>query len=318
MNTKFDLNVMLSTPAVLQHTIKQIPCNMLVPYHNHKFSLYTGEQLEDMVQSIKKNGVLCPIVVQSVKNGYEILIGHNRWKASQLAGLTTIPAIIKEGLSESEAEMYVTESNIIQRGFNNLKISEQASVIAQRHNSMFSQGKRNDIIRELKMLENPDSNDLQKDSLTLNPLGSKLDSNKETGAEYGLGKTSVIRLIRINKLIDKLKDLVDNGNIAVRSAVELSFLSESAQMSIAKAIDNGKIDMKKAKKLRDSADENGNVDDDTIIQIISETVDIKSQFKSVKISNDVFKKYFKNNIKSDKVTETLEKALTFYFESLKK
>lgn len=318
MNTKFDLNAMLSTPAVLKNTVKQIPCDMLIPYHNHKFELYTGERLEDMVESIKKNGVICPIIVQPFKNIYEILIGHNRWKASQLAGLATIPAIVKEGLSESEAEMYVTESNILQRGFNNLKISEQASVIAQRHNSMFSQGKRNDIIRELKMLENLNSDGLKNNSLTLNPLGSKLDSNKDAGREYGLGKTSVVRLIRINKLTDKLKELVDSGDIAIRSAVELSFLSESTQNSVAKAMENGKIDMKKAKKLRDSANKNGNINYDLILKIISEKNDNTAKLKSVKISREVFEKYFKNSTDGNNVTETLEKALEFYFENQKK
>ena len=142
MNTpQFDLGTFLSTPTALQNAVKQIPCEMLRPYHNHRFALYTDERLDDMVNSIKENGVLSPIVVQPCENGYEILIGHNRWNATQIAGIPTIPAIVKEGLSEQEAEMYVIESNLIQRGFDNLKISEQASVIALRHSEMFSQGK---------------------------------------------------------------------------------------------------------------------------------------------------------------------------------
>ncbi|MCM1222607.1 MAG: ParB/RepB/Spo0J family partition protein [Lachnospiraceae bacterium] len=152
----FDLNSFLATPTAMQNAIRQIPCEMLRPYHNHRFALYTGERLDDMVASIKANGVLSPIVVQPCENGYEILIGHNRWNASQIAEIPTIPAIIKEGLSEQETEIYVIESNLIQRGFDNLKISEQASVIALRHSEMFSQGKRNDIIHELQMLENPE------------------------------------------------------------------------------------------------------------------------------------------------------------------
>ena len=149
---QFDLGALLGTPEAVKNAVKQIPCDMLHPYHNHRFELYTGERLEDMVESLKENGVLSPIIVQPIDNGYEILIGHNRWNASKIAGLPTVPAIIKEGLSEEDAEMYVIESNLIQRGFDNLKISEQAAVIAQRHNEMFSQGKRNDIIRELKIL----------------------------------------------------------------------------------------------------------------------------------------------------------------------
>ena len=126
MNTpQFDLGTMLSAP---QTAIQQIPCDQLHPYHNHKFELYSGERLEDMVASIKENGVLSPIIVQPIEGGYEILIGHNRWNASKLAGLPTVPAIVKAGLTEDEAEMYVIESNVMQRGFENLRISEQAPV----------------------------------------------------------------------------------------------------------------------------------------------------------------------------------------------
>ena len=164
MNTpQFDLGAMLSAPA--QTAVQQIPCDQLHPYHNHKFEMYTGERLDDMVESIKENGVLSPIIVQPDGEGYEILIGHNRWNASKLAGLPTVPTIIKTGLTEDEAEMFVVESNVMQRGFDNLRISEQAEVIALRHNEMFSQGKRNDILRELAMLENPNA-----DTSTLTPI----------------------------------------------------------------------------------------------------------------------------------------------------
>ena len=163
MNTpQFDLGTMLSAP---QTAIQQIPCDQLHPYHNHKFELYSGERLEDMVASIKENGVLSPIIVQPIEDGYEILIGHNRWNASKLAGLPTVPAIVKTGLTEEEQLLFVVESNIIQRGFDNLRISEQAAAIAIRHKEMFSQGKRNDIIRELALLENPNA-----DVSTLTPI----------------------------------------------------------------------------------------------------------------------------------------------------
>lgn len=306
MNTQFDLGTMLSTPATLQNAVKQIPCEMLHPYHNHRFELYTGERLEDMVESIKENGVLSPIIVQPDKDGYEILIGHNRWNASKIAGLSTVPAIIKEGLTEDEAEMYVIESNLMQRGFDNLKISEQATVIAQRHSEMFSQGKRNDIIQELQMLENPEQS-------TLNPLGSKLDSSKEIASDYGLGKSSVVRLIRIDKLISELKVLIDNGTLAVRSGVELSFLSEETQLEIAELADEYKIDMKKAKLLRESADDKGNVSTADIIRILDGKKSTAEKGKSVKISNDVYSRYFQPTAKPKEIAETVEKALEMYF-----
>lgn len=168
MNTpQFDLGAMLFAPA--QTAVQQITCDQLHPYHNHKFEMYTGERLEDMIESIRENGVLSPIIVQPDGEGYEILIVHNRWNASKLAGLPTVPAIIKTGLTVDEAEMYVIESNVIQRNFDDLRISEQAAVIALRHSKMFSQDKRNDILRELALFENSET-----DISTLTPTGVKV------------------------------------------------------------------------------------------------------------------------------------------------
>lgn len=308
MNTQFNLGAMLSTPTALQNAVKQIPCDMLKPYHNHRFELYTGERLEDMVESIKENGVLSPIIVQPCNSGYEILIGHNRWNASKIAGLPTVPAIVKEGLSEDEAEMYVIESNLMQRGFDNLKISEQAAVIAQRHSEMFSQGKRNDIIRELQMLDGTAN-------LTSRPMGEKLDTDDVLSEQYGLSSRNVSRLLRINKLIDELKNLIDNGTLAVRSGVELSFLSEETQLEISELAEDYKIDMKKAKQLRDSADNDGNVSNADIIRILDGKKTIADKAKSVKISNDIYSRYFEPTAKPKEIAETIEKALEMYFSS---
>ena len=308
--TQFDLGAMLSVPQ--QTAIQQIPCDKLHPYHNHRFELYTGERLEDMVASVKENGVLSPIIVQPIEDGYEILIGHNRWNASKLAGLPTVPAIIKTGLTEEETEMYVIESNIVQRGFENLRISEQAAAVALRHNEMFSQGKRNDILRELALLENPDA-----EMETSTPVGAKLDTSENIGKEYGVSKGSVIRLIRINKLIDRLKTLVDSRELSIRAGVELSFLSEDTQTVVAEFSEDSKIDMKTAKKLRENADNNGKIDRDTVRKIIfGEDTMSTSKPKNVKISSDTYTRYFNENVKAKEVTETIEKALAYYFANV--
>lgn len=313
MNTpQFDLGAMLSTPQ--QTAVQQIPCDQLHPYHDHKFELYTGERLEDMVESIRENGVLSPIIVQPDGDEYEILIGHNRWNASKLAGLPTVPAIVKTGLTEEEQLVYVLESNLIQRGFDNLRISEQAAVVALRHRDMFSQGKRNDIIRELALLENPSA---EPDTSTLNPVGSKLDTSDSIGKEYGLSKGTIVRLIRIDKLIDELKALVDSGELSIRAGVELSFLSEDTQAVIAECAEDCKIDMKTAKKLREAADSEGNIDSDTVQAILyGEDTEPKPKPKSVKISSDTYTKYFSEGAKAKEVTETIEKALAFYFANI--
>lgn len=319
MTAEFNLGAMLSTPSVVtDNQIKQIPCDMLVPYHNHKFALYNGERLDDMVESVKANGVLIPIIVQPLKNGkYEILIGHNRWNASMIAGKQTVPAIVKDNLTAEEAEMYVIESNLMQRGFDNLKISEQAAVVAIRHNQMFSQGKRNDIIRELEKLEGNEPSE-PVDKSTSSPVDTKLDTNKTVGEEYGMSRATVARLVRIDKLIDELKEYVDNGSLSIRAGVELSFLDLDTQNNLASIIDlDHKIDVKKAAMLREAANEKGSLRPGEIIKILFNELDVKpSKPKNVKISSDTFSRYF-DGCKAQEVSEIIENALELYFKQLK-
>ncbi len=215
--TGFNFETMLSQ----NNQIKQVPLDMLVPFHNHQFSLYDGERRDDMVESISKNGVISPIVCRPNPDGsdtYEILIGHNRWNCSKIVGLETIPAIIKEKLTEDEAQTYVDESNLIQRGFNDLKISEQARIIARRYSEMFSQGKRNDIINEIRALNGESE--------------SNGNSREKVAEEYGLGRNTIARLVRISKLCDGILAWLDKGQLAVRAGVELSYLTAEEQSTL--------------------------------------------------------------------------------------
>lgn len=310
MTAEFNLGAMLGTPtASTENQVKQIPCDMLIPYHNHKFELYSGERLDDMVESIKDNGVLIPIIVQPLSGQYEILIGHNRWNASKLAGKQTVPAIIKEGLTDEEAEMYVIESNLMQRGFDNLKISEQAAVIAMRHSQMFSQGKRNDIIQELKMLDNPGHE-------TSSPMGTKSETTSEKlGSEYGMSKNSIARLLRIDKLVDGLKPLVDDGTIPIRSAVNVSYLDEEVQDMLIKYAKFHKLDIKKSEQLRELAKEQ-ELTSLIILKVLTGRLNEKpkSNTKSIKINKGLLDKYFDSDAKSEEISATIEKALEMFFK----
>lgn len=305
---EFDLNSFIRQGQNLaENSVKQIPVNMLVPYHNHKFQMYTGERLDDMVESIRTNGVLTPIVVQPLDNGtYEILIGHNRWNASKLAGKPAVPAIIKTGLTEDEAEMFCVESNLIQRSFSNLLISEQAAVIAMRHNKMFSEKKRRDIISELNALSGDDAG-------TKKPW----NTTKQVGEEYSMSRNSVARLIRINMLNDKLKSAIDNGQIPVRAGVELSFLSEETQQKVSEYTDTIRIDMNKSKALRNAADDAGNVSSSDIIRIMtSNEKQVKSRL--FKIRENRIIRFFSDDVSDSEVEETIEKALEYYFSGAAK
>lgn len=317
MTASFNLGAMLGgndTVSDVQSQVQQIPCDMLIPYHNHPFKLYEGERLDDMEQSIKENGVLIPIIVQPNGAGkYEILIGHNRWNASKRVGKLTVPAIVKDGLTPEEAEMYVVESNLMQRGFDNLKISEQAAVIASRYEKMFSQGKRTDIIKELQAIENPGIQP-EEDKQT-----KPKNSREKVGEEYGLSRNSVARLLRINKLILGLKNLVDDGNIPIRAAVDLSYLTEKDQNMVVNPAKKFKVDMKKAELLRNFSEAQG-LNLMTIIRILNGTYLAEQKPpkpKTVKLSNDIYCKYFKEDVQPDEVAQTITNALELYFSNNK-
>ncbi len=115
-------------------------------FHDHPFHLYEGERLDDMVESIREHGVLNPVIVRKMHYGYEMLSGHNRQNAAKIAGLKEIPAIVKDGLSEAEAYVYVIETNLMQRSFTDLQISEKAAVLAERYDKVLYQRKKDEKI----------------------------------------------------------------------------------------------------------------------------------------------------------------------------
>lgn len=308
--SKFDFKGILTQ----NNQVKELPIDILVPYHNHQFKLYSGERLEDMVESIRQNGILNPILVQPIDNGskYEILSGHNRVEGAKFVGLEYIPAIVKENLSEDEAEMYVIETNLMQRGFNDLLISEQAHVLKIQHSKMFSQGKRNDIIKELKCLEN---------NLTSSPMGKKLNGNTsldKVGDEYGMSKNSVARLLRVNYLIQPFKDMIDTKVMALRVGVELSYIPENIQTMIFDVITthNKKIDMKLSKTIRELYNQDNDITMETIENLIvgeKQSKDIKPI--KVPLSREVYSQYFDKKTPPSEIADTIQKALDMYFKN---
>ena len=137
---------LISPENVADNGQAMISVEKIVPFHNHPFRLYEGKRLDDMVESIKEHGVLIPVIVQKIADGYEMLSGHNRWNAAKIA------AIIKENLTEREAYVYVIETNMLQRSFDDLLPSEKAAVLAERYEKVMCQGRRNDILEEIAML----------------------------------------------------------------------------------------------------------------------------------------------------------------------
>ena len=333
----FDLGAMIGTAKTTANNaeVRQIPCDMLIPYHNHKFELYTGERLNDMIESVRKNGVLIPIVVQPSEAGkYEILIGHNRWNASKLAEKSSVPAIIKTGLSDEEAEMYVTESNLMQRGFSELKISEQAAVIAKRYEDAFDSEKLVKIREELQDLETGCENE----DVSENTVYKRFNDDKKepkivtVGRLYGLSKNSVARLLRINTLTDELKKSVDMNTLPLTAGVELSYIPKTMQKAIFSHYkqafvqnniwtDAAAISQKDAKKLRMLFEDftGDEKQAETALNTAEKCGDkAPAQPKPKKIRYEIYSKYFDESETEDNINDIVDKALAMYFEHLDK
>ncbi|OSA94621.1 UNVERIFIED_ORG: chromosome partitioning protein ParB [Clostridium botulinum] len=296
--------------------ITEIEIEKLVSFSNHPFKLYEGERLNDMVESIKEFGVIVPIVVRPIGTSYQILSGHNRVNAAKLVGILKVPAVIKEGLTEDEATLIVTETNTMQRSFSDLLHSERAAVIYTRHKAMANQGIRNDLLNEIERLSK--SNEIKEDE-TFSPLGKKLRTHEEIGETYKLSKNSIARYLRIFKLIDEIKELLDKGEISIRAGVDLSYLSEEQQNMIVEitAENNYKIDMKKAEVIRDYS-EKGKLNEKTAYSILSGELNkrtISNKPASIKLKQKLINKYFKPEAKQPEIEDIIDKALKLYFET---
>ena len=290
------------------------PVGQLLPFKGHPFRLYEGERLDDMVASIKANGVLVPIIVRRTNNILEILSGHNRVEAAKLAGLNEVPAIILESISDEDAMVYVVETNLIQRSFSDMSHSEKATVIALHHSKMFSQGKRNDIIKQIEMLRKPHDTNENK---TSRQVGEKSRSDQRVAEMYSLSSRTVSRYLRLQHLTSLLLPLVDNGCISLIPAVTLSYLKEAEQAAVADCLKkhNLAVDMKKAETLRKHS-EKSRLDEDAIKRILSGLMAHKpNRTPTVKIHKTVYAKYFKSNQSAKEVESIVEKALEMYFSS---
>jgi ParB family chromosome partitioning protein len=284
-------------------------------FPGHPFSLYDGERREDMTESIRKNGILLPLILRAIENGrYHILSGHNRKYCGLEAGLDSAAAIVKRDLSEEEAWMYVVETNLMQRSFADMLPSEKAAVLYTQHAKMFSQGKRNDIIRELENLAMPCA---ANSNATSGQVDHMLKSRDKAGVEYGMDGRTVARYLRIHQLIPELKHRLDGGGLAFIPAVTLSFLYEPEQKlaEACVALNGFRIDMRKADALRDYS-ERGKLNEESVYLILSGELGAppkKKRLPTVKVSKAVYARYFTPTQPAREVQEIVEKALELYF-----
>lgn len=282
--------------------IQMIQIKNIQPFHDHPFHLYEGERLEDMIASVKEHGILNPVIVQKIDGGYEMLSGHNRMNAAKLAGLKEVPAIVKTDLSEEEAYVYVIETNLMQRSFSDLLISEKAAVLKARYEKESCQGRRNDIIEEIARLEGKEV------EVTRGHSDHKLKTRDSIGKEYELSGSSVGRLLKLNDLIKPFKDMVDRGALYTKVALQLAFLPEEEQNMVLNVMKEKKtkvtIDM--VMKLRSHS---GALTDAMVRRYLS-TEPVKK--KCYKVPARIVEKYFVG-MDPNKVDSIVAQALDAWF-----
>ena len=193
--------------------IRDIPLSEIDEFPDHPFKVLMDEDMEQLVESIKRNGVMTPATVRLKENGrYELISGHRRKKACELAGLETLKCEVKD-LTRDEAIIIMVESNL-QRSV--ILPSEKAFAYKMRLEAMDRQGKRND--------------------LTSTPLVSKSRSNEELADKVGESREQIRRFIRLTELVPEILQMVDERQIAFRPAVEISYLAEEQQYTLLEAM----------------------------------------------------------------------------------
>ena len=296
-----------TTEGNAENGVEEIAIDKIKAFHSHPFHLYEGERLQDMVESVKEHGVLSPVIVLKTDGGYEMLSGHNRANAAKLAGLETVPAIVKEGLTEAEAYVYVIETNLMQRSFAELLPSEKAAVMAEQYDKTCCQGKRNDIIKELEQLGGGTES-------TCGHNGHKLKSRDALAMEYGFSSRNAARYLRLNFLIQPFKNLMDENKIALLAAVDVSYLTEEEQQMLWNITERQKLKIKPAyaERLRK---ESGKLTEERMAEIL-EALQVKhtdgNTGISVKLPKSICSRYF-DGMDQRQMAAVVEEALAAWF-----
>jgi len=310
------------TPDAPANATETLFIDVLVLYKNHPFKLYTGERLDHMVQSIRDFGILVPIIVRPLdakKGTYEILSGHNRVNAAKIAGLTKVPVIIMTGLTDGEAKLIVTETNLVQRSFADLSHSERAAALKQHLDAIKAQGKRTDLLHEIEKLV--ESHEI-KENDTCGLIDHPAKSRDRTAGKYGLDPRSVSRYVRLSYLIKPLLNRVDADEIGLYPAVSLSYLTSDEQTAIETLLNDTahKIDMQKAEYLRIYS-EAKKLTHEKMVHILSGRLKKKPRTKTpppFKLKAKIYQKYFDPDTPQAEVEATIDKALAEYRKTHKK
>ena len=268
--------------------VQQIPIGELFPFKNHPFKVLDDESMQRTVESIEQYGVLSPLIARPrPEGGYEIISGHRRQHAAQLAGLDALPVIVRQ-MDDDAAVLLMVDSNLQRE---NILPSERAFAYKMKLEALKNQGARSD--------------------LTCGQFGHKLIGAKArdiVADESGDNARNVQRFIRLTSLIPELLDMVDEKKIAFNPAVELSYLDESQQRDFLEAMNDTQNapSLSQAQRLKRLAQE-GHFSYDVAFAVMGE--EKKDELDKVVIKNDTLRKYFPRSYTPKQMEDTIIKLL---------
>ena len=276
-----------------QEKVYAIPIDAIDDFPDHPFQVRDDEEMAQLVRSIDNNGVLNPIIVRQNGERYELIAGHRRRHACRTLGIKTIPAIVRE-LSREEAVVEMVDSNLQRE---HILPSEKAFAYKMKMDAIKSQGQRTD--------------------LTSRPMGEKLLSVEEIANDAEDSARQVHRYIRLTELIPKLLTMVDDGKIAFRPAVELSYLTHDEQGDLLETIESEDCTPSLAQAIRmKNLSKDGKLDMDMIFAIMTEQK--PNQKEKIKIPMERLERFFPRGMPPKQIEDTIVKALTLYQKHLNK
>lgn len=264
--------------------VQQIPIGELFPFKNHPFKVLDDESMQRTVESVEQYGVLSPLIARPrPEGGYEIISGHRRQHAAQLAGLDALPVIVRQ-MDDDAAVLLMVDSNLQRE---NILPSERAFAYKMKLEALKNQGARSD--------------------LTSVQVAPKLSTEK-IGEEVGMSKDNVKRYIRLTNLVPELLDMVDEKKIAFNPAVELSYLDEAQQRDFLEAMNDTQNapSLSQAQRLKKLAQE-GHFSYDVAFAVMGE--EKKDELDKVVIKNDTLRKYFPRSYTPKQMEDTIIKLL---------
>ena len=265
----------------------EMPLSDLHPFEGHPFKVLDDELMEQTVESIKQIGVVSPLIVRpDPEGGFEILSGHRRLHAAQLAGLETVPVIVKE-MDDDAAIIFMVDSNLQRE---NILPSERAFSYKMKLDAMKHQGTRNDL------------------ETTSRQVVGKLEAADTIGEQTGESGRQVQRFIRLTNLIPEILDMVDEKKIAFNPAVELSYLKPSEQKEFLEAMDYAQASpsLSQAQRLKKLSQEGG-CTLDAMCEVMNEIK--KDELDHVTIKNEVLRKYFPKSYTPKQMQDTIIRLL---------